>query len=100
MDPKTYQHAVNGTERLLADHKLSHEEILCVLAKVAANAIHVIEERPLRMRVELEYIKALGRFSAKEEKKQLQSETPKHHDHFVAKMVRGVNACLVVDWET
>ena len=43
---------------------------------------------------ELEYIKALGRFSAEEEKKQLQlqNETPKHHDHFVATMVRGVYA--------
>jgi hypothetical protein len=102
MDSKTYQHAVIGIERLLADHKLSREEILCVLARVTANAIHVIEERPLRIWAELEYIKALGRFSAEEENKQLilQNETPKHHDHFVAKMLRGVHACLAVNWDT
>ena len=100
MDSKTYQHAVNGIERFLAAHKLSRDEILCVLAKVTANAIHVIEERPLRMRVELEYIMAIRQFSAEEENKQLQCKTPKHHDLFVTKMLREVHACLAVDWDT
>ncbi len=102
MDSKTYQYAVNGIERLLGDHKLSREEILCVLAKVTTNAIHVIEERPLRVMVELEYIKALGRFSAEEEQKQLhlKGETPKHHDVFITEMVREIDAYLTVEWDT
>jgi hypothetical protein len=50
---KQYQTAVNQIEILLHRMKLSREEILCVLAKVTANAIHVIEERALRTRVEL-----------------------------------------------
>jgi len=65
---KQYQMAVNRIERVLHEAKLSREEILCVLAKVTTNAIHVIEERPLRMRVELKYISALRTFSAAEER--------------------------------
>lgn len=100
MNSKTYQHAVNDIERLLADRNLTRKEILCVLAKVTANAIHVIEERPLRLRVELEYIKALGQFSAEEENKQLRCETPEHHDVFIAKMKRNVEAYVAILWDS
>src|ERR1700686_3666956 len=52
----------------------SREDILCILLTVTVNAIHVVEEKRERKRVEQEYIKALRFQSAVEE--QFQAETP------------------------
>jgi hypothetical protein len=99
VDSKTYKDAVNGTERLL--DKLSREEILCVLIRVTVNAIHVIEDQPLRERVEREYIKALAFVSMLEERKQTLpiDEPAGNHDAFVDTVMREIIASLsVTDW--
>jgi hypothetical protein len=102
MKSKRYQIAVNQVELLFHQQQLSREEILCVLAKITANAIHVIEERMLRMRVELEYIDALRVMSAEEERKQLHAkgEAPKRHNKFVAKLTQEVADKRSVFWDT
>jgi hypothetical protein len=102
MKSKQYKIAVNQVELVLRRQKLSRKEILWVLAKVTANAIHVIEERMLRLRVELEYIDALRVMSAEEEGKQLylKGESPKHHDKFVAKLTHEVADKRSVAWDT
>src|SRR5687767_10401898 len=102
MNSKQFQVAVNEVERVLDQAKLSREEILCVLARVTAKAIHVIEERALRTRVELEYISALRVFSAEEEGKQLhsRSESLKHHNDFVEKLNLEVSDKVSVFWDT
>jgi hypothetical protein len=86
----TVAHWVLEVEDLIAGY--SREDILCVLLTVTINAIHVIEEKAERKRIEEEYIKALRFLSAVEE--QFQTETPDDPPDWVeqctAKMMRHV----------
>jgi len=73
-------------------HGCSREDILCILMTVTVNAIHVIEDRPLRKQIEEEYIKALRFLSAVEEQFQPEdiNEPPDWAEQCVGKMMRHV----------
>jgi hypothetical protein len=81
---------VQGVEDLIGGH--SREFILCVLLTVTVNAIHVVEDRAVRRRIEQEYIKALQLLSAVEEQYQPEDATdaPDWADECSAKMMRHV----------
>ncbi len=56
---------VLAVENLIGDH--SREDTLCILLTVTVNAIHVVEIKDERKRVQEEYINALRFLSAVEE---------------------------------
>jgi hypothetical protein len=92
MKTTEFEQTVEEVERLLAKRQHSREEILSVLLEVTRNAIHVIEDKELRERVERAYIKALGFLSAVEEQLQIYGSTkpPSHRDLFIDGMMREV----------
>lgn len=85
---------VTAVEDLIGGY--SREFILCVLLTVTVNAIHVVEDRTMRRRIEQEYMKALQFLSAVEEQFQPEDATdpPDWADQCVAKMVRHVFSAI------
>src|SRR3954453_7669609 len=92
-DAETCASTVIAVEDLIGGY--SREFILRVLLTVTVNAIHVIENRPIRKRTEEKYIKALQLLSAIEEQFQPHDDTnpPDWADECSAKMMRHIFVC-------
>jgi hypothetical protein len=93
-DAETCADAVIAVENLIGGY--SREFILCVLLTVTVNAIHVVEDRAMRRRIEQEYIKALQFLSAVEEQFQPEDATdpPDWADQCGAKLMRHVFSAI------
>ncbi len=77
-------------ENLIGEY--SHTDVLCILLTVTVNAIHVIEDKGERKRIEEAYIEALHFLSAVEEQfhGEIVGETQDWVEECAAKMMRHV----------
>jgi hypothetical protein len=90
MTEEDYREIVEQVEDLIGGYK--REDILCVLLTATVNAIHVIEDKTVRARIEREYLKALTFLSAVEEQFQPEDATasPDWGDGCVSKIMHHV----------